>query len=79
MEQQFLFKSSFTGTKKNSTEQFTIIELHDPLTLENITFFPPVNSINTNGMVLKTPVKATLQMSVFNGKPTMVLNSLVKG
>lgn len=81
MEQAMVFKKDFTGVTKNGGRPFRTIELHDPLTLENTTFFLNENlmdNIDTSGIKFKDKVVATFQVGNFNGQPRLDLVGLKK-
>ncbi|MBD7971371.1 hypothetical protein [Paenibacillus gallinarum] len=77
MEKVMVFKESFSGTGKKSEKPFTMIELHDPSTLENAKFFLRQDQvIDTSKMKFKDEVIATFEMGIQNGTPRMELASL---
>jgi len=80
MEQRYLFKSDFTGTSKKAPfNQFRIIVLHDPVTLENTEFFHDVNiPLDTTGLKLKDPVIVTHSIRNFQGKPNLQISAIRK-
>lgn len=74
---QMLFKEEVTGTSKKTGEPYRMIVLHDPETLDNISFFIDQDSkISVTGLKLKDKVNANFEIGFKYGKPQMLLNSL---
>ena len=77
LQQKFIFKSENRGTSKKSGNNFHIVTLHDPETLENVDFFlRPGTSVSTDGIYFKNEVIATFGMEVLYGKIQPVLKAL---
>lgn len=76
---QMLFKEENQGTSKKSGKDFHMVVLHDPETLENITFFLRDDSkVSAEGIRLKDKVNATFTMEFEFGRLQPVLQSLTK-
>lgn len=78
MKQTMVFKKDYTGTSR-AGQPFRTIELHDPVTLDNTTFFIQAGVlIDSTGINFRDKVEAELQMGTYNGKPTLNLIGLKK-
>lgn len=78
MQKKFIFKSRRQGTSRNDN-QYHMIELHDPKSLENTTFFVQEGvTIDSTIFTFKDEVMADLDMEIRNGKPEFVLIGLSK-
>lgn len=80
MNKTYLFKSYHEGTGKTSKKPFRILELHDQQSLENTQYFlqesqelPALISLK-----FKDSVDVVHGIAVFNGKPNMTIESIVK-
>lgn len=79
IKQEFLFKSEMSGTSKKTGNSYHSIELHDPNSLENMSFFlEPGNSLNTTGILFRDKVIAEFAMEFKFGKLQPVLKNLKK-
>jgi uncharacterized protein YqjF (DUF2071 family) len=79
MVKEMVFKSENQGTSKKNGRDYHMIELHDPVSLDNINLFiRPENPVSTNGIQFKDKVTAYFGMEFIFGKPQMVLQSLTK-
>lgn len=80
MEKNYVFKNKHTGTSKSTKKPFTMVELHDPITLENTTYFlqDGVEIPDLDSFKIKDKVAATLDIGVFNGKTVVNLLGLKK-
>lgn len=79
IQQEFLFKQVMTGTGKKSGKPFTMVELHDPATLENMNFFlQPDSKVSTFGINFRDKVLAAFTMQFQFGELKPVLQSIVK-
>ncbi|MDO3682095.1 hypothetical protein [Paenibacillus ehimensis] len=77
--QEFLFKGEMSGTSKKSGNPYRSIELHDPNSLENMSFFlDPGNSVNTTGIQFRDKVFAEFAMEFRFGKLQPILKNLKK-
>jgi hypothetical protein len=76
--EEHLFLKDFTGkSKKPPFNDFRLIELHDPETLENVSYFLPSDSTIPKGIFqLKQKVQATFGKQVMFGEAKLVLKSL---
>lgn len=76
---QMVFKEENKGTSKKSGNPFHMIVLHDPETLENISFFLRDGSrVSAEGLKFKDKVNATFTMEFEFGRLQPVLQSLAK-
>lgn len=74
-----IFKSTFSGKSKNTQQPFTMIELHDPETLENAKFFlRDGQQIDTSTLKFKEKITVKFEMGIQNGQPRMELAALSK-
>lgn len=79
LQKEFVFKQVIQGTSKKNGRPYTMIELHDPSTLENSTFFiPDGKNVSTEGIILRDKVAASFEMDIQFGKPQLVLTALIK-
>lgn len=79
MEKRYLFKNEFSGTSKKTGNAFRTVELHDPVTLENTTFFHDVNvPLDTTGLRFKDPVIVVHGVQNYQGKPNLTLVTIKK-
>ena len=77
MKKEFIFKSVNSGTSKKNGRPFVMVELHDPQTLENTSFFiPDGRHIETSQIVFKDNVIAELSMDFAYGRPQLNLIGL---
>jgi hypothetical protein len=77
--QEFIFKGESRGTSKKSGQAYHMIELHDPSTLENVSFFiREGSSVSTTGINFKDRVLASFGMEVVYGKLQPALHQLKK-
>lgn len=77
LQQVFVFKGENKGTSKKSGNEFHIVTLHDPETLDNVDFFlRPGSQVSTVGINFKEEVIATFGMEVVYGKLQPVLKAL---
>lgn len=76
---QMVFKEETKGTSKKSGKDFHMLVLHDPETLENISFFlREDSSVTAEGIKFKEKVNATFTMEFEYGRLQPVLQSLTK-
>ena len=76
---QMLFKEENKGISKKSGNAFHMLVLHDPDTLENISFFLREDSkLDTKNILFKDKVNATFTMEFEFGRLQPVLQSLAK-
>lgn len=80
MEKAYVFKQYREGANKTSGKPYKILELHDPNTLENTTFYLKEHQ---NIEILKTlklhdKVNATHGVEVFNGKAQITVENIRK-
>lgn len=76
---QMQFKGENQGKSKKSGNDYHIITLHDPVTLDNIDFFIREGStVSTHGIQFKDKVQASFGMDFVYGRPQMVLLELKK-
>lgn len=74
---EMLFKEEVKGVSKKTGEPYRMVVLHDPATLENISFFLNDDSnISVTGLKFKDKVKAVFELGFQYGRPQMQLNSL---
>lgn len=79
MEKPFVFKKDDTGKSKKTGRDFRVIELHDPNTLENTSFFVRDHvNISTHGLQFKDKVIASFQMDIMFGRAELVIMSIRK-
>jgi hypothetical protein len=79
IKQEFVFKQDRSGKSKKSGNDYRQIELHDPSTLDNVSFFIDVNSnVNTTGLNFKDRVVAEFTMQLRFGQLQPILESLKK-
>lgn len=77
IQQVFVFKGENKGTSKKTGNDFHIVTLHDPTTLDNVDFFlRPGSNVSTTGIQFKDEVIATFGMEVVYGKLQPVLRAL---
>lgn len=80
MEKPFVFKKDDTGKSKKTGRDFRVIELHDPNTLENTSFFVRDHqTINTAGIQFKDKVIASFTMDIMYGRAELVITAIRKG
>lgn len=76
---QMLFKEFQEGISKKSGNPYRMVVLHDPKSLDNISFFLEENSsINVNGLQLRDKVEAIFSMEFRYGRLQPVLQSIKK-
>lgn len=79
MQKEFIFKSDHTGVSRKNNRDFRVVELHDPVTLENTRFFiRDGQHVSTSGINFKDKVIALFEMDIMFGKPDVVLQSIRK-
>lgn len=79
MQHELIFMADKTLTKKDKSGDFRIIELHDPVSLEKVSFFvEPSQIIDTTGIVFKDKVKVTYGNIIRFGRPQTILEKLEK-
>lgn len=79
IKQEFLFKGEMSGTSKKSGRPYHQVELHDPNTLENMSFFLEQNSsVNTTGILFRDKVVAEFSMEFRFGNLQPVLQKIQK-
>ena len=80
MQKEMIFKSENEGTsKKPPYRNFRVIELHDPITLDNVSFFQRDGYIiPTEGLKFKDRVIASVGMDIVYGKLQSILVGLRK-
>lgn len=77
--QQMVFKSYKEDTSKKSGKPYRMVELHDPQSLDNVSFFLDAESpITVEGLQLHDKVTATFGMEVRFGRIQPVLQGLRK-
>lgn len=79
MEKAYVFKGYVNEKSKRTGRPFTMVKLHDPVTLDNTDFFLQDDvEINFDGLKFKDNVVATLDIGVNYGKTTVNLLGLKK-
>lgn len=74
---EMLFKEYVEGIGKRSQNPYRMVVLHDPVSLDNISFFLDEQSnVNVNGLKLRDKVKATFTMEFRYGRLQPVLHSV---
>lgn len=74
-----LFKEFNAGTSKKSGNEFRMVVLHDPLSLDNISFFLDADSpVSVQGLQLRDKVVASFGMEFRFGRLQPVLIDLKK-
>lgn len=79
LTKEFIFKSDHTGKSKKSGQDFRVIELHDPVTLDNTRFFiRDGQNVSTSGINFGMKVIAAFGMDIVYGRTELVLQSIRK-
>lgn len=78
-QKEMLFKSFTEGTGRKTGKPYRMVELHDPVSLDNVQFFLDDSStVSVDGLQLRDKVIATFGMDVRYGRVQPVLQSLKK-
>lgn len=79
MEKSYVFKSYREGTTKASGKPYKMLELHDPNTLENTTYYLKEHQvINHTTYKLHDKVTVTHGIETFNGKAQLTVEAMRK-
>lgn len=79
LTRDFIFKSDHTGTSKKSGQPYRVIELHDPVSLDNTRFFiRDGQNVSTSGINFGMKVVASFGMDIVYGKTELALQSIRK-
>lgn len=76
---EFVFKGANSGISRKSGRPYATVELHDPSTLENTTFFlNEGQTVSTDGINFRDKVAASLEVTISNGRPAFILHGIKK-
>jgi hypothetical protein len=76
---QMVFIETVKGTGKESKKPFTILKLHDPVTLQNADFFlREDHGLNIDQFKFKDKLAVDFGMEIQYGKPQTVIKTVTK-